>query len=254
MSNVIFFSQIDNVDKLSTIPIQIEHLQTLKAKLIENTPTLNMATYITSFDRQTLCATSCCMAGWGMEWKIGTTPKMDANWSAMKKDNAGTSAAYDYGLFLVGHPADTMIPDKVIDDNFTWLFGGNWPNSIDQAIERIDYFLKHKSSPAFVVSEFYTRRTSYTEISLLDLMKQLPNSKYLELADTIDYDGLNLPYTLIDIDCHCAVTERIGMFTCPLIKYDSASRACESAILVHDDDVDMFNQLTTSIQIVERGT
>lgn len=253
MSTEIFFSQIDGIDRLSAIPIQIEHLQTLKAKLIENTPTLNMATYITSFDRQTLCATSCCMAGWGMEWKIGTTPVMDANWDAMKKGNAGTAAAYDYGLFLVGQPSSVIVSDEFIDDNFTWLFGGSWPNSIKHALERIDYFLQHKSAPVFVVSDSFSRRTSYTDISLLDLMKQLPKSKYVETADTSDYQDADAPpYVMIDIGCCCAVTDQVELFTCELIKYDPSPRACDSAILVHEDDIDTFNRLTTSFKVVER--
>lgn len=76
----ILFSKRHNIDELSQVNINVTALQELRDRLKKEQPTIEMASYLSKCDQSHQCATACCLAGWGLEWKIGTTPELNSSW------------------------------------------------------------------------------------------------------------------------------------------------------------------------------
>lgn len=248
MTYIIDFCKQNNVDNLSTTNIQVEHLQTIATRLKEQQPTLDMSMYLSKMDRQHLCATSCCVAGWGLEWQIGSDSRMDDNWKHAKQHNLSSAIAYEYALTLLGHDLNNEDSTPFTDAMFLWVFGGCWSNSLDHAIERLTYLAEHKSAPAFLKHEYLGRAIHFTSISLLDLLNQLPKSMYVR---EIDYTELPKHYTLIDVEL-CTVIGNKRITSTILNHTNPNNYEASDAILLHDDDIKTFNTLTTDVVIVKK--
>ena len=115
--------------------IDIQTLQALVDRINTERPVLEMARFLDNVDNN-LCATSCCLAGWGMEWKIGTTPEIDQLWAYRKRSRL-------IDEYSVSNHAGSLYTDRILSANdhednyvqlmFDWAFGTNWSNDINQA-------------------------------------------------------------------------------------------------------------------------
>lgn len=188
--------------------INISALQQILDKFKEQQPILQMSTYLSSVDQTNMCATSCCLAGWGLEWKIATTPEMDAAWNQKKSGNVW------HGMLQVGGEYGDSILDtddtSYTDVLFEWVFGGSWNNDHGAAIKRLEYIIQHGTRPAW-----YSKQ-HHSNISLTDLVKQLPSA---ELRTHIHGSDVPPGKSLLDINSHfpSLVTNVTGSIPIPSI-------------------------------------
>lgn len=143
--------------------IRYNLLQQLLDKFKEIRPVLKMHNYVSGVN-DNLCATSCCIAGWGMEWKIGTTDAIDRGWNMIKSGETGPAAITTDYIDIILQSDDKYLTDHMFD----WMFGGNWKNDHTHAIQRMEYFITKRSVPLVYTSHFYSNISLYEAIQALD--------------------------------------------------------------------------------------
>lgn len=233
----ILYSKPQNINKLEPTTINIDALKQLRDQLIKEQPKIRMAYYASTVDAKTMCATSCCLAGWGLEWKIGTTPELDAEWASRKTQASNlASVGWAYTNRLFGTTNDCLR-----DTYFNWLFHSMWNNDLNLGIERLNYIIENGTVPAVF---FIQDDVTHSSISLVDLMSQLDQST---LITSTTYE-IPSDYVLVSLgDTKIVGSPELLEETLPQLPLDKESDTVEYfstiAILLHKDDIPKFNQL-----------
>lgn len=223
--------------------INFEALQQLLDQFKQVLPSLEMSRFLSNVEKQDghMCATSCCLAGWAIEWKINTTPEIDKSWKLAKDAQSlgNPYCASEYTNLITDRDADVDYASQV----FEWIFGGNWSDNPGHAIQRLEYFLKHKCIPAI-----YSTRT-YSDISLFDLLDQLPMSNvtngYNPASTENIQDFISIELEQMFSDVHHRQNPQLPTFILNVYRLRTIDRESyiPTALNIHKSDIPKFLEL-----------
>lgn len=154
-------------------------LAELRDLLVENKPALEMTQYIKATQPSqdsNWCTTSCCVAGYGILNKIGPYPEIFESFDKMMQSKSYpyfTSIGINYTEGLLGNRIG--LRSEIYDCAFDWLFDGAHGNDVDGAIYRLNYFLEHKSPPAWFKPYKHTAICPHSMVSMNEILTKYPD-------------------------------------------------------------------------------